>query len=549
MYQVVHSSWGRYRIRIPRLAIDVEFANRLSNLVTSLKFVTSVRINSSASSLIVIYQPDIVNQEDAQQHIINCIKSANNIKLEIIPIPATVHTEAYDSIPTVNKWENLGLPILSLSLAVLAAPLELPVILVGAAIAGAAMPWLQRASNSIIQDQQPNIDLLDYTWMALQTIQGQYIAPALKTSLVEIRRALRGTVLETKQQAAVELLNYLNQAQWQKLPIGDRITIYSGERIPVDGQIISGSGWVNSVDQLGTDTPVFCQPGEYVYAGSGLQTGELSILVKRTGNQTKFGLIANLIQSAPVYDTQIALQQAELTKQAIIPTLAVGGIVFALTGNIGAAISPYQLDFGSGIPITVSTTMLSALTQATRNGIYIRSGRILEILAQVDTLVVDESIFGKLEGDSQKVIDMLQKQGIVIYLHRHQNIEAELIEQLQTQGKIIAVLSDNHDSPQNIHTISIADGDDIANSTADIMLMDNNLWGLVDGIAIAKRTMEIVYQNTAMIVIPNLIMQIGGGMFLGVNPAWNVIVNNGSAFIAEFLNHDPEILYRFDARS
>jgi len=53
--------------------------------------------------------------------------------------------------------------------------------------------------------------------------------------------------------------------------------------------------------------------------------------------------------------------------------------------------------------------------------------------------------------------------------------------------------------------------------------------------------MAAVYQNTALIVIPNLLMQIGGGMFLGVNPTWNVIVNNSSAFIAEFINSSTPI--------
>ncbi len=85
-------------------------------------------------------------------------------------------------------------------------------------------------------------------------------------------------------------------------------------------------------------------------------------------------------------------------------------------------------------------------------------------------------------------------------------------------------------------SVSLALRGNVCTETADVVLLDQQLHGLIYAIAIAKRAMEVVYQNTATIVVPNLMMQIGGGMFLGVNPVWNVIVNNGSAFIAEFLN-------------
>jgi cation transport ATPase len=605
LYQVVHSTLGRYRIRIPRLADDFEFSQKLSGLVESLQFVDEVRISPKASSLIVCYKVSKVNTCDIEGQLFSCIEQASieqvninpeNIKQEnfqqenfqqakylastdIIEASPQLTAKESDLIPEINQYKDLGLPLLSLCLAILAAPLELPALLVVAAIAGAALPWFNRATDSIVNQHHPNIDLLDSAWMTLQTLQGQYIAPALKTSLVEFRRTLRGKVVQTREKEAFDLLNCLSQDVWveengcqqkigaRDLHAGDIITVYPGELVPVDGKIISGSGLMDCYVLTGMTTPVSCSEGQEVYASSLLIEGKLSVLVKRTGENTCIALANHLMQSAPVHNTKIGAHQAELVKSAIIPTLMLGGTIFATTGNLGAAISPFQFDFGSGIPISISTTLLSALTHATRNGVYIRTGRILEILAKIDTLVISESVLMQLieiDTDVPSAVASLQKQGVTIYLISSYNLkqtialaerfaihpdhilinsysqrQIDLVKGLRTQGKTVGVVDYCCYSCADI-SISLAPVGHISEETADVVLLDHQLWGLVYGIAIAKRAMGTIFQNTATIVVPNLMMQIGGGMFLGVNPVWNVIVNNGSAFVAEFLYKDFE---------
>jgi cation transport ATPase len=572
LYQVVHSTLGRCRIRVPRLADDLEFAQTLNGLLESLQFVTEVRINPAASSLIVSYKVGALKNGNVQEHFLTCIERASYIQeANLIEVSPKSEPSEVDLIPEVNQWKDLGLPLLSLSLAVFAVPLELPPLLVGLAIACAAMPWFNRAADSMINHHHPNIDLLDSVWMTLQTLQGQYVAPALKTSLVEIRRTLRGTIVQTREQEASEILSYLTLDVWverngfeQVIPArdlhpGDRITVHPGELIPVDGEIISGTGFVNCCHLTGVTTPVSCSQGQEVYASSVLVEGELSVLVKRTGDNTRIYPIADLIQSAPVHNTQIGAHQAEFVKNAIFPTLVLGGTIFAVTGNLGAAISPFQFDFGSGIPISISTTILCALTHAARNGVYIKSGRALELLAQMDTIVLDYSVLSPVNLGA---IATLQKEGITIYLINGDSLaetialaqqlgihsdhilpeaqhQANLVRGLQNQGRIVAVVEDKSDCGDI--SVSLASVGYISEKKADVVLLNHQLRFLIYGKAIAKRAMEVLYQNTATIVVPNLMMQIGGGMILGVNPVFNVIVNNGSAFIAEFLNNPRSI--------
>ncbi len=120
-YQIVHSTFGRYRIRIPQLADDSDFASKLQALVKSLPFVTEVRINRQASSLIVNYQDNFCSQT-ALEKIVNCIQAVACVEITFKePLP-----EGQDLIPEVNQWKDLGLPALGFTLALLATPLELP---------------------------------------------------------------------------------------------------------------------------------------------------------------------------------------------------------------------------------------------------------------------------------------------------------------------------------------------------------------------------------------------------------------------------------------
>ena len=555
-YQIVHSIVGRLRIRIPRLADDA-FAVRLVGFVESLAGVTQVRLNSAASSIVILYQPSQSACAIVEAAIGTCIDKARGIDKahEIEPS----ETDTIESDPEVNHWQDLGLPVVSLAAALLAAPLELPAIVVGGAIAAAAMPWVVRATDSLVTHRQPNIDLLDSLWIGLQALQGQFAAPALKTVMVETRRSLRGATAKQRERKAQEILEWFDREvlvdrngikQWvaaKAVEAGDRITVVAGERLLIDGWIEQGTALIDerSLTEL---SPIVCSEGQAVYASTLVMTGKLVVVAQHSGIRTRIGKVAELILSAPVHDTELGVQQAEFLRSAIVPTILFGGAIFTLTGNFGAAVSPFQFDFGSGIPISVHTTLLTALTYAARHGIYIRSARTLEILSQVDAIVLNQVD----KSEMAATIAALQDQGITLYwisedwtsennaglfsIPEHQTCHSDAAYQLvcglQHQGKTVAVVGTGKASEQANVSISFDD----PGSDADVILMHDDLRGVIEAIAIAKRAIQIAYENTAIIVLPNLLIQIGGGMILGVNPVINVVTNNSSAIIAEFIH-------------
>ncbi len=88
-YSVAHAIPGRIRFRIPRLLKDSEYANKLKQVIESDSRTTNVRVNPSAASIVINYQPGVISDEQMRSHLVNLIQTAPNIAL---PKPVTAKT-------------------------------------------------------------------------------------------------------------------------------------------------------------------------------------------------------------------------------------------------------------------------------------------------------------------------------------------------------------------------------------------------------------------------------------------------------------------------
>ena len=132
--------------------------------------------------------------------------------------------------------------------------------------------------------------------------------------------------------------------------------------------------------------------GQDVLAATLVVDGTLRIETRRTGKNTRAGVVVALMQAAPVHDTRMEDYARKVGDRIVVPTLGLGGgVTLATGGNLVAGVSVITLDIGTGIRVSVPTAILASLTFAARHGILIRSGRALEQLAQVDTAVFDKT--------------------------------------------------------------------------------------------------------------------------------------------------------------
>ncbi|KAM3108611.1 HAD-IC family P-type ATPase [Phormidesmis sp. 146-33] len=120
--------------------------------------------------------------------------------------------------------------------------------------------------------------------------------------------------------------------------------------------------------------------------------------------------------------------------------------------------------------------------------------------------------------------------------------KVETIQRLQSNGRVVAFIGEGiNDAAALAHAdvaISFATGNDLARETADVVLLDDDLCGITHAIAIAKRAMDIVYQNTAIVAVPNISVVLAGIVF-ALDPILGVIISNGSMLLAELNSFRP----------
>jgi Cu2+-exporting ATPase len=403
-YQIVHRNEYRLRLCIPRLGDDPEYVQQVKQLATTLPQVKEVWINQGARSIAVEFTRPL-SGSNLEKALLQVIQRAADRNLE------QVHTYSHQSppeTPAQQNWEEylerLGLPALSLALGAGAwVGIPIPGWVTAGVLFLAARPLFQRALQSLREDQKLTIDFLDGLALSLHTLQGNYFAPALMLGLVEGGELIRDHTARSSTRASCDLMDGLGldaiverDGQEQRIPVqdiqvGDRVWVYPGDQIPVDGKILRGQGLLDQCGLTGESVPVERAIGDEVFASTLLIDGCLCIATECTGKNTRAGVIASLLRSAPVHDTRVGNYAAMVANQLVVPSLVAAVAVGLVSGDVNRTISLLTLDLGTGIRISVPTTIMSALTSAARSGIFIRSGRALEMLAQVDTIVFDKT--------------------------------------------------------------------------------------------------------------------------------------------------------------
>jgi Cu2+-exporting ATPase len=144
-----------------------------------------------------------------------------------------------------------------------------------------------------------------------------------------------------------------------------------------------------------------------------------------------------------------------------------------------------------------------------------------------------------LTGDNQRTASAVARELGIAETHTHAEAFPEqkvaVVESLHAQGKTVAFVGDGiNDSPALAYadvSVSFANGSDVARETADVVLMENDLRGLPEAIAIARQAMQLIHQNTGIVAVPNLAALVLA-VAVGIDPLAATLVNNGSTIVA-----------------
>ncbi|MFR3237209.1 MAG: heavy metal translocating P-type ATPase [Acutalibacter sp.] len=199
--------------------------------------------------------------------------------------------------------------------------------------------------------------------------------------------------------ANVEREGKLVQVDPEEVAVGDVITVKAGERVPLDGVVLEGTSMVNTSALTGESVPREVRPGDDVISGCVNQSGLLRVRVTKVFGESTVAKILDLVENS---SSKKARAESFITKFAryYTPVVVIGAAVLALVpplfvgnwaGWIEKALIFLVVSCPCALVISVPLSFFGGIGGASRQGILVKGGNYLEVLANTEMVVFDKT--------------------------------------------------------------------------------------------------------------------------------------------------------------
>ncbi len=171
----------------------------------------------------------------------------------------------------------------------------------------------------------------------------------------------------------------------------DCVRVHMGNMIPFDGVVTDGEAMVNQASLTGESEPVRKAEGSFVYAGTVVEEGEITLEVKEANGESKYDKIMTMIEESEKLKSSLEGKAEHLADRLVPYTFAGTGLVWLLSRNTTKALSVLMVDFSCALKLAMPLAVLSAIREASNYDITVKGGKYLEAMAEADTIVFDKT--------------------------------------------------------------------------------------------------------------------------------------------------------------
>ena len=172
---------------------------------------------------------------------------------------------------------------------------------------------------------------------------------------------------------------------------GDHIVIHVGNVIPFDGVVADGEAMINQASMTGESEPVRKEKGGFVYAGTVVEEGELTIEVKAVSGSTRYEKIVTMIEDSEKLKSAVEGRAEHLADRLVPYTFLGTGLTWLLTRNVTRTLSVLMVDFSCALKLAMPLTVLTAIREANAAKITVKGGKYLEAFSEASTIVFDKT--------------------------------------------------------------------------------------------------------------------------------------------------------------
>jgi Cd2+/Zn2+-exporting ATPase/Cu+-exporting ATPase len=241
---------------------------------------------------------------------------------------------------------------------------------------------------------------------------GQFFTALIITLFVLVAEVLEGLTVGRGRKAIRDLLEFLprevsvrrsgaiQSVSAEELHIGDAILVAPGERVPVDGTVLSGHSFVDESRITGESMPSEKTADTHVFAGSINQSGALEVRAERIGRDTSYGKIIEAVEHAERSRAPVQRLADRLAGYLVYFALSAAALTYLITRDIVSTISVIIVAGACGIAAGTPLAILGGIGRCARLGAIVKGGVHLETLGRVNTVVLDKTgtlTFGRPE--------------------------------------------------------------------------------------------------------------------------------------------------------
>lgn len=183
----------------------------------------------------------------------------------------------------------------------------------------------------------------------------------------------------------------------------DILLVKTGNQVPVDGNLVFGEGYVNEASITGESVPVKKSVGDFVYAGTILDSGSFRMQATRVGEDTTFAKIIELVEEAQDAKSPVERFINRFSKYYTPAVVVMAVLVFIFFRDLDTAITVLVLACPGALVIGAPIANVAGIGRGAKNGVLLKGGDSVYTFAKTDTVVFDKT--GTLTKGAPEVIE------------------------------------------------------------------------------------------------------------------------------------------------
>ena len=320
------------------------------------------------------------------------------------------------SFMTHERWIEIGRIGLTGAVALLYWQQLVPLYVLWAAVAIGLYPLVKTGLSDLLTERKIGTEIFVTIATLVAVFGGETVAGAVLMVIILIaefiaelntdraRASIKALIGSVPQTALVRENGGERTVPIAEVKAGQVVLVRTGEKIPVDGVVIGGSAAVNQAPITGESVPQDKAEGAQVFAGTIVESGAIDVRTDKIGGDTIFSRIIALVEDAEAVQAPVQ-KLADRVASWLIPIVLIFLVgVFLVTRDVSKVVTLLIFTSPAELGLATPLVMIAAIARAARNGILIKGGLYLELLAKADAVVFDKT--GTLTANKPEVVQI-----------------------------------------------------------------------------------------------------------------------------------------------